>query len=55
MTLSIIILALVTLQRLGELAGARSDWEHAADLAPDTPTADLAQQNLALLEAGPRQ
>ncbi len=42
-------------QRLGDLAGARSDWEHAADLAPDTPTGDLAQQNLALLEAGPRQ
>jgi Flp pilus assembly protein TadD len=42
-------------QRLGDLAGARADWEHVADLAPDTPTGDLAQQNLALLEAGPRQ
>jgi tetratricopeptide (TPR) repeat protein len=42
-------------QRRGDLAGARSDWEHAASLAPDTPTGDLAQQNLALLDAGPRQ
>jgi len=25
------------------------------DLAPDTSTGDLAQQNLALLDAGPRQ
>jgi tetratricopeptide (TPR) repeat protein len=42
-------------QRRGDLGGARSDWEHAAATAPDTPTGDLAQQNLALLEAGPRQ
>lgn len=42
-------------QRRGDLAGARSDWEKAVELAPDTPTGDLAQQNLALLEAGPRQ
>jgi tetratricopeptide (TPR) repeat protein len=42
-------------QRRGDLAGARSDWERAAALAPDTPTGDLAQQNLALLDAGPRQ
>jgi tetratricopeptide (TPR) repeat protein len=42
-------------QRRGDLAGARSDWERAAELAPDTPTGDLAQQNLALLEAGPKQ
>jgi tetratricopeptide (TPR) repeat protein len=42
-------------QRRGDLPGARSDWEHAATMAPDTPTGDLAQQNLALLEAGPRQ
>lgn len=42
-------------QRRGDLAGARADWEHAATLAPDTPTGDLAQQNLALLDAGPRQ
>jgi len=42
-------------QRRGDLAGARGDWEHVAAMAPDTPTGDLAQQNLALLEAGPRQ
>jgi tetratricopeptide (TPR) repeat protein len=42
-------------QRRGDLAGARADWQHAAELAPDTATGDLAEQNLALLEAGPRQ
>jgi tetratricopeptide (TPR) repeat protein len=42
-------------QRRGDLAGARTDWEKAADLGEDTATADLAQQNLALLDAGPRQ
>ncbi len=33
--------------------GARTDWERAISLSPDSGTADLAQQNLALLEAGP--
>ncbi len=42
-------------QRLGDLAGARADWQRAAELAPDTPTGDLAQQDLALLQAGPQQ
>jgi tetratricopeptide (TPR) repeat protein len=42
-------------QREGDLAGARKDWEQASELAPDTSTGDLAQQNLALLAAGPRQ
>ncbi len=42
-------------QRQGDLAGARRDWEQASELAPDTSTGDLAQQNLALLAAGPRQ
>ncbi len=42
-------------QRTGDLAGARADWQRAAELAPDTPTGDLAQQNLALLQAGPQQ
>jgi tetratricopeptide (TPR) repeat protein len=42
-------------QRQGDLAGARADWEQAADLSPDSATGDLAQQNLALLDAGPRQ
>ena len=40
-------------QRRNDAAGARTDWEQAIALAPDSPTADLAQQNLALLEAGP--
>ncbi len=40
-------------QRTGDLRGARGDWQRAAELAPDSGTGDLAQQNLALLEAGP--
>ncbi|HTR17521.1 MAG TPA: tetratricopeptide repeat protein [Acetobacteraceae bacterium] len=40
-------------QRRGDLDGAREDWEKAAELAPDSATGDLAQQNLALLDAGP--
>ncbi len=40
-------------QRHNDRAGARRDWQRAVDLAPDSATADLAQQNLALLEAGP--
>ena len=42
-------------QRQGDRAGARADWERVADLAADTPTGDLAQQDLALLDAGPVQ
>lgn len=42
-------------QRQGDRAGARRDWEQAMQLAPDTATADLAQQNLALLDAGPER
>ena len=42
-------------QRFGDLSGARADWERAMALAPDTPTSDLAEQNLALLEAGPEK
>ena len=42
-------------QRQGDLEGARADWEKARELSPDTATGDLAQQNLALLDAGPRQ
>ncbi|MSO91611.1 MAG: tetratricopeptide repeat protein [Acetobacteraceae bacterium] len=41
-------------QRRGDLDGARADWQRAIELAPDTAIADLAQQNLFLLEAGPR-
>lgn len=42
-------------QRLGDAAGARLDWERARGLAPNSTTADLAEQNLALLDAGPNQ
>lgn len=42
-------------ERSGDMAGARADWQRVQDLSPDTPTADLAQQNLALLEVGPKQ
>lgn len=42
-------------QMQGDPTGARADWERAIALAPDGPTADLAQQNLALNEAGPRR
>jgi regulator of sirC expression with transglutaminase-like and TPR domain len=42
-------------QRLGDAAGARADWEHARDADPNSTIAELAVQNLALLEAGPRQ
>jgi len=40
-------------QRRGDREGARKDWERAIELSPDSATGDLAQQNLALLEAGP--
>ncbi len=40
-------------QRLGDAAGARADWQRARELAPDTDTGNLAEQNLALLDAGP--
>ena len=42
-------------QRRGDRAGARKDWEQAVRLSPDTATGDLAQQNLALLDAGPER
>mgnify|MGYP000400989756 CR=1 FL=1 len=39
------------LRRLaGDAAGARDDWLQAARLAPDTPTAQAAQDNLAKLD-----
>ena len=37
----------------GDLGGAQRDWERVIELAPDSAAADLAQQNLALSEAGP--
>ena len=42
-------------QRRADRAGARADWQRAMELAPDSATSDLAQQNLALLEAGPER
>lgn len=42
-------------QRGGDHAGAHKDWVEAMALAPDTATGDLAEQNLALLEAGPER
>jgi len=40
-------------QRKGDGAGAQADWERAIELDPDSTAADLAEQNLALLEVGP--
>ena len=40
-------------QRRGDRTGAQKDWMRAMALAPDSATSDLAEQNLALLEAGP--
>ncbi len=42
-------------QRMGDANGARTDWERARGIDPNSTTADLAEQNLSLLEAGPRQ
>jgi len=42
-------------QRLGDAPGARADWQRARGLDPNSTTADLAEQNLALLDAGPKQ
>ena len=42
-------------QRAGDANGARADWQRARDLDPNSTTADLAEQNLSLLDAGPRQ
>jgi tetratricopeptide (TPR) repeat protein len=42
-------------QRMGDWAGARADWEHAREVDPTSTTADLAEQNLSLLEVGPQQ
>lgn len=42
-------------QRTGDLAGAQEDWRRVVDLEPDSEAADLAEQNLALLAAGPQR
>jgi tetratricopeptide (TPR) repeat protein len=41
-------------ERMGDRAGARMDWERAKGADPNSTTADLAEQNLSLLEAGPK-
>jgi hypothetical protein len=40
---------------MGDRTGARTDWQHARDVDPNSTTADLAEQNLSLLEAGPER
>lgn len=42
-------------QAQGDATGARTDWERVIELAPDGAAADLAAQNMALIEAGPAQ
>lgn len=42
-------------QLKGDTAGARRDWQRTVRVAPDSAAADLAQQNLALNEAGPKR
>jgi tetratricopeptide (TPR) repeat protein len=42
-------------QRAGDPVGARDDWQRAMTLDPNSTTADLAQQDLALLDVGPKQ
>jgi tetratricopeptide (TPR) repeat protein len=42
-------------ERMGDRAGARVDWERAKGADPNSTTADLAEQNLSLLEAGPQR
>jgi tetratricopeptide (TPR) repeat protein len=40
-------------QAAGDAAGARADWQRLIALAPQSAAADLAAQNLELLDAGP--
>jgi tetratricopeptide (TPR) repeat protein len=42
-------------QATGDLAGARQDWTHAKTADPNSEAAELAAQNLALLDAGQAQ
>lgn len=42
-------------QLRGDTVGAREDWERTIAIAPDSAAAELATQNLALNEAGPRR
>ena len=40
-------------QLTGNLEGARKDWTHAEEIDPNSEAAQLAAQNLTLLDAGP--
>jgi tetratricopeptide (TPR) repeat protein len=42
-------------QEMGDLAGAREDWTHARAVDPNSEAAELAAQNLTLLDAGPER
>jgi tetratricopeptide (TPR) repeat protein len=42
-------------QAMGDLAGARQDWTHAREVDPNSEAAELAAQNLTLLDAGPER
>lgn len=42
-------------QAAGDLAGAREDWTHAQTADPNSEAAELAAQNLTLLDAGPAE
>jgi tetratricopeptide (TPR) repeat protein len=42
-------------QRAGDLAGARRDWLRAEEVDPNGDAAELAAQNLTLLDAGPEK
>jgi Flp pilus assembly protein TadD len=43
----------ILLEQTGDPAGARRDWTHARDVDPNSDAAELATQNLGLLDAGP--
>ena len=42
-------------QRMGDIEGARKDWLRARDADPNSEAAELAAQNLTLLDAGPEK
>jgi tetratricopeptide (TPR) repeat protein len=42
-------------QAMGDLPGAREDWKHAQAVDPNSEAAELAAQNLTLLDAGPEK
>jgi tetratricopeptide (TPR) repeat protein len=42
-------------EQMGDVAGARRDWTHAKEVDPNSEAAELAAQNLTLLDAGPEK